>query len=516
MNNKHGQLVDQISIGRWAGAGSSSGAGISIGRKAGSDHQGTNAIAVGAFAGELTQGEYAVAIGNNSGYDSQGAYAIAIGQYSETEDKGPDKQGEGAIAIGKGAGFTNQGIGAIAIGTNAGQGVLKDPQGKYTVTATAVSQTELPNQVDEYNTDGPTITKHIMTLGTTSNIVAGMKIQETGQIVNTVVDSTTVELDTAGTQTGTLTFSGSQGDGAIAIGAQASVSAQLPNTVVINATTTPVHVNKKGSLYIAPVRAVAKNANIVTYDSVTKEMATAFPRMPVYDTDDKATKDLTASKADKTQNGWMYFDKTKKKMKIWIDNKWLAIADEKDVGGSKAAAGAGLAGLNGTVAGSGYGSAQATTSPGFVTGGGVSTTDPQYVVDPVTGETRAAVAGKDFYWQETEDRQGYAPVFYNTLTVTGTSTEHANNNPNLGGYNITTYSNGHQVYEPIPLADFNPGLDQYNNLDLAGRRELMSEYGAQVGVDVFVSPSTAPDPWTDKASLESEQFKAFLKSKGLG
>ncbi|CAB4241751.1 hypothetical protein UFOVP71_289 [uncultured Caudovirales phage] len=512
MNNKQGQLVDQVSIGRWAGEQSSSGGGVSIGRSAGRYSQGINGIAVGAFAGSKTQGTCAVAIGQNSGYDSQGAYAIAIGQYAETEDKGPDNQGEGAIAIGKGAGFTKQGVDAIAIGTNAGQGVIKSPQGKYTVTATAVSQTELPNQVDEYNTDAAPIIKHIMVLDTTKDIVAGMKIEETSQIVNTVVDLTTVEVDTAGTQTGKLTFSGFQGNGAIAIGAQASVSAQLPNTIVVNATDTPVHVNKKGSLYIAPVRAVAKNANIVTYDSVTKEMATAFPRMPVYDTDDKATKDLTASKTDKTQNGWMYFDKTKKKIKIWVDSKWLAIADEKDVAASKAAvggaAGAAMAGATGVVAGSQFGNSQ------FVTGGG-GTSTPQTVIDPVTGESRVAIDGKDFYWHSDDNGATNYPVFYKDINVVSERVPDNANNPNAPGNYVTTYDNGHVQIEPIPTAVWNPPLDAFNNLPDAQRRSIIDGYSAQTGT-AFLTWPVSTEQLNANESFGGAPFRNYLQSQGLG
>ena len=531
-----GQTVDQIAIGRWAGEESSSG-GVSIGRSAGRYTQGASGIAIGTFAGSKNQGSNAVAIGPNSGYDTQGAYAIAIAQWAPTEDKGPTNQGESAIAFGKTSGFTGQGnyaiaigeasgnytqgISAIAIGQNAGKGVLE-------VTATASSQTELPNQIDEYNTDAPPITKHIMVLDTTANIVAGMKIKETSQVVNTVVDATTIELDVSGTQTGTLTFSGWQGASAIAIGAQASVTAQLANTIVINATDTPLHVNKKGGLYIAPIRAVAKNANIVTYDPITKEMATAFPKMPVYDTDDKATKDMTASNVDKTQNGWMYFDKTKKKMKIWIDSKWLAIADEKDLAASKAADGsadgASLGGKLGYIPGSPDSATQSADA--FITGGGAGLTawsmgatsgNPVTVVGP-DGKAVGAIPGVDFYWDDGRNHgmeSGYVPIFYKDINVVSERVPDNTNNPNAPGNYVTTYDNGHQTIEPIPTAVWNPPLDAFNQLPIEQRRAVLDDYCNATGVWGMTSP-VGTNELNRPDAFEGVPFRNFLESQGLG
>jgi hypothetical protein len=238
MNNKHGQLIDQISIGRWAGEESSSNYSISIGRTAGRYTQGSNAIAVGAFAGQLTQGEYAVAIGNNSGYDSQGAYAIAIGQYAETEDKGPVNQGTNSIAIGKKAGFTNQPAYSIVISTNDKEIVAKK-KGLY---------------VDP---------------------------------IRRFDDRTT-----------------------------------------------------------RPAKTVVKEGNILSYnylndtDNATKEIVTGFPRLPAYPNDAEvllaftnAKKNVTPATAPLTEDdvGTMYFDTTKKKIKVWVGTKWLALPDADDM-----------------------------------------------------------------------------------------------------------------------------------------------------------------------------------------
>ena len=279
MNNKHGQLVDQISIGRWAGEESSSNYSISIGRTAGRYTQGSNAIAVGAFAGQLTQGEYAVAIGNNSGYDSQGAYAIAIGQYAETEDKGPANQGINSIAIGKKAGFTNQSDYSIVISTND------------------------------------------------KEIVA-----------------------------------------------------------------------KKKGLYVDPIRrfddrtnrpakTVVNEGNLLSYnylndtDNATKEIVTGFPRLPAYPSDAEvlaaftnAKKDLVPPQAPLTVEdaGTMYFDTTKKKVKVYNGTKWVALADEDDLAKLKAGAGAGGGGKLGYIPGSADGATQSADA--FITGGGAGTT----------------------------------------------------------------------------------------------------------------------------------------------
>ena len=243
--------------------------------------------------------------------------------------------------------------------------------------------------------------------------------------------------------------------------------------------------------------------------------------MPVYDTDDKATKDLTASKTDKTQNGWMYFDKTKKKIKIWVDNKWLAIADEKDVAASKAAAGgaagAALSGKIGFVPGAADSATQSAAA--FVTGGGAGQTAWQMgntSGNPVTvvGPDGQLIAAKpdEFYWDDGRNHgfeSGYVPVFYKDINVVSERVpDSAADQP---GYYVTTYDNGHTTYEEKPVADWNPPLDAFNNLPADQRRAVLDDYCATTGVTGMTSPAE-----TYRAdAFEGVPFRNFLESKGI-
>lgn len=365
-------------------------------------------------------------------------------------------------------------------------------------------------------------------------IALGDRAGEETQGLNAIAIGDQAGRTTQGTQAiaiGKMAGNANQGAGAIAIGNSAGSKGQPDYSIIISTSDTAIAANKKG-LYIDPIRnfddrdSIPLNGNILTYLQETKEVVTGLPKLPGY-TSDPAAVDA----------GTLYFNTDKKKVKVYDGTKWTALSDEDDLNKLKAelmtaiktatktssaaalaGVGAALAGGNGTVVGSNYGSAQATTGATFVTGGGATTVTPQYVVDPATGETRIAVAGKDFYWQDVRGADGadaYAPVFYNNITVTGTIAEYTNNNPNLGGYYITEYSNGHKEYVPIPVADYSPSLDQYNNLELQQRRELLTEYGTKAGVGFMVSPSMAADPYNDPNAYESKQFQDFLKSKGF-
>lgn len=135
-----------------------------------------------------------------------------------------------------------------------------------------------------------------------------------------------------------------QGEYSIAIGAQAGTKEQVANSIIINAKDTQLESTEAG-LYIDPVRIQATGSNLVTYHKDTKEISTSFPELPKYATDALATADYIRINTvevvpapatplvppTKPAEGTMYFDTTKKKIKVWVGTKWLAIPDADDM-----------------------------------------------------------------------------------------------------------------------------------------------------------------------------------------
>lgn len=229
-------------------------------------------VSIGRFASEdLVVDNYSVSVGRKAGNNGPiGEYAIAIG-----DQAGENNQATYGIAIGPQAGQFTQGARAIAIGDQAG----KTTQG---IRAIAIG-------------------------------------------------------DQAGNS--------AQGARAIAIGDQAGKNNQPAYSIIITTSNTEIVAKNKG-LYIDPIRkdddrdvvpTTVKDGNTLIYKYATKEVKNGFPRLPAYPNDAEVLLAFTQIKKDEVpavpplgplDNGTLYFDTTKKKVKVWVDTKWLILLDE--------------------------------------------------------------------------------------------------------------------------------------------------------------------------------------------
>jgi hypothetical protein len=191
---------------------------------------GDEVVALGRYAGGINygggvspslygnQGAKSVAVGASAGKMAQGANCVAIGSSAGGENQGNADISlgiGGAIAIGGGAGIENQGYHSVSIGVypNSGSG------------------------------------------GNAGPYFRGQTIQGNGAV-----------------SLGAYAGASNQGDNAVAIGYRAGISSQYPNSIVINATGNDLDSNVSG-LIISPVRMDNSNvANVVYYNTTTKEM----------------------------------------------------------------------------------------------------------------------------------------------------------------------------------------------------------------------------------------------------
>ena len=250
-----------------------------------------DSVSIGRFAGEESDTEYTVSVGRRAGYQSQEQYAIAVGDRS-----GEETQKMGAIAVGARAGNTSQNQNAIAIGYFAGE--TSQSQNTIAIGTNAGNATQ-----KEYS------------------IALGAEAGKTAQ-----------------------------GKYAIAIGTKAGLENQPDYSIIISSSESDVKAKKKG-LYIDPIRKFddrtnrsmqVKEGNILSYNDLngtaneTKEVVTGFPRLPSYPNDNEVLLAFTAARvAGSTplgaeDNGTLYFDSTKKRVKVWIDNKWYMLLTDKD------------------------------------------------------------------------------------------------------------------------------------------------------------------------------------------
>ena len=367
--------------------------------------------------------------------------SIAIGRFA-----GSESFVERTIAIGRNAGVTNQSMYAIAIGDEAGQAT----QGEYAIAI--------------------------------------------------------------GAQAGNKT----QGKYAIAIGAQAGIEAQPEYSIIISSSETPIEAKKKG-LYVDPIRkfddregrpVTVKEGNILSYNykndtpEATKEVVTGFPRLPGYPTDAEVAAAITLTAEDA---GTMYFDTTKKKVKIYNGTKWVALADEEDLEKLKAAAAAaaGAGGRGSYVTGSNVGDPQG----GFTSVGGSGAYAPTLYMP----DGSKAREGYDYYLEYVPGLGSVGPpVFYKDINVASVETP-PDGRP---GFKTTTYDNGHVINEQIPVEQWNPPLAAWNNLPSDERRGIAQEYAEARGYDVMLGGDSGG---VDKPNtFESDQFRSFLEQKGLG
>jgi len=257
------QGANSVAVGAGAGSNNQGYGGVAVGAGAGATGQGIDATAIGTDAGATDQGGDAVAVGEGAGYTTQGGGAVAVGNYA-----GHTTQGTSAVAIGTDAGETNQGDNAVAIGESAGE----TTQGNYSVAVGQQAGT---------NTQGASAVAVGYLAGTTSQgasaVAIGLNTGSTGQGTYSVAigpgaghngqgnNSVAIGLDTGLT---------SQGTNAVAIGKQAGETSQAANSIILNATGVAVNgvAGQTDSFYVAPIRSATATANVLYYDTTTKEV----------------------------------------------------------------------------------------------------------------------------------------------------------------------------------------------------------------------------------------------------
>ena len=130
----------------------------------------------------------------------------------------------------------------------------------------------------------------------------------------------------------------SQGANAIAISSNVGSASQSESSIIISTSDTEIVATKKG-LYIDPIRkfddrnatsSISNEGNILTYlnDTVneTKEVVTGFPILPSYPNDGEVNQLLVQQ-----QVGTMYYDTTRRRIKVYDGTQWTALADEGDL-----------------------------------------------------------------------------------------------------------------------------------------------------------------------------------------
>lgn len=240
-----------------------------------------DSVTIGRYAGEESNTENTVSVGRKAGYSVQKQYAIAIG-----DSAGEEAQDLNAIAIGSQAGKEKQSTMAIAVG---------DQSGRSSQGANAIA-------IGSY----------------AGNILQG---------ANSIA---------IGSQAGKA----SQGANSIAIGKNAGSTGQSEYSIIISSSNTEITATQKG-LYIDPIRKfdnrkanspISNEGNILIYlnDTVseTKEVVSGFPRLPSYPNDAEVNQLLSTTSKDL---GTMYYDTTRRRIKVYDGGKWVALADEEDL-----------------------------------------------------------------------------------------------------------------------------------------------------------------------------------------
>jgi len=428
-----------------------------------------DSVAIGRYAGEESTTENTVSVGRKAGYSVQEQYAIAIGDAA-----GEETQGLNAIAIGAMSGQTSQSTFAIAIGDQAG----RKTQGANAIAIGAMS-------------------------GQTSQSTFAIAI---------------------GDQAGKT----SQGANAIAIGGKAGLKDQPASSIIISTSNTEIVAKKKG-LYIDPIRkfddrtsrpSTVKEGNILSYNykndtaDATKEVVTGFPRLPGYPTDAEVAAAITLTAEDA---GTMYFDTTKKKIKVYNGTKWVALADEDDLAKLKStaspSAGPGIA-APALAAGSTEGFS-ATPTTAFE--GTIDTS--KFIVEP-SGKImpRAdSVNGIDYTYAELNPGDGiYTLINLHDFTPHATDTQPVEEGNGIAK-TWTVAGQTFQTLQPYTVDQYNPPLAAFQTLPQDQRVSLISEYAADKGITGMTNGSKTDVNGTPYVnSYSSDPFKDFLKSKGLG
>ena len=238
---------NSVAIGPGAGASTQGTEAVAIGTGAGETIQGNSAVAVGYNAGLTTQGQNSVAIGKGAGSNSQGIFAVAIGR-----DAGYTTQGGGAVAMGRSAGDNTQGTSAVAIGEQAGE----TTQGNYSVAVGSIAGSSDQGV-------------GAVAIGTAAGSIT--------QGQNSVAVGYNAGANAQGEQAVAIGLNAgltSQGNYAVAVGHGAGQTSQPGYTIILNATGSAVNgvEAQTDSFYVAPIRSATATANVLYYDTTTKEV----------------------------------------------------------------------------------------------------------------------------------------------------------------------------------------------------------------------------------------------------
>ena len=238
---------NSVAIGPGAGASTQGTEAVAIGTGAGETIQGNSAVAVGYNAGLTTQGQNSVAIGKGAGSNSQGIFAVAIGR-----DAGHTTQGGGAVAMGRSAGDNTQGTSAVAIGEQAGE----TTQGNYSVAVGSIAGSSDQGV-------------GAVAIGTAAGSIT--------QGQNSVAVGYNAGANAQGEQAVAIGLNAgltSQGNYAVAVGHGAGQTSQPGYTIILNATGSAVNgvEAQTDSFYVAPIRSATATANVLYYDTTTKEV----------------------------------------------------------------------------------------------------------------------------------------------------------------------------------------------------------------------------------------------------
>ena len=225
LNVYNGINQNQVSIG--TGAGTQGSDSIAIGNNARSSALGASSVAVGPSAGQSGSGVNTVSIGNQAGQINQSNAAIAIGNLA-----GNSQQNESAVAVGYLAGYTSQDSYAVAIGIQAGK--------SFQFSSAVAIGSQAGNQSQG-----------------SYSVAIGYLAGYTQQGSNAIAIGNKAGQNTQGSYSiaiGYNTGVNSQGVYSISIGYYANNTSSVSNSIVLNASTTPLNAVNTNACYISPIR----------------------------------------------------------------------------------------------------------------------------------------------------------------------------------------------------------------------------------------------------------------------
>ena len=256
----HGGLgsgTTQGEILKWGGSswGLTGGSSLAIGTNAGAISQGANSLALGNGSGASNQGLSAIAIGLSAGQTDQSTESIAIGTEAALH-----QNGEYAIAIGYRAGYLWQLSNAIAIGNNSGNTdqlgnsiAIGNNAGYYTQRYNSIA---IGNNAGNY-------------LQNDNSIAIGYEAGKTNQGGDWLITGNGSSAIAIGYEAGKT----NQGLDAIAIGKSAGLLDQAGNSIILNASGSPLNATISG-FFVDPIREESNfsGSNYLLYDPNSKEI----------------------------------------------------------------------------------------------------------------------------------------------------------------------------------------------------------------------------------------------------